>query len=57
MCFTFDVSKTTLEDKGKVLNTYSVKERLSSGEMLAALLAEPALACVTTQSIMLYHLN
>ena len=55
--YTFDVSKTTLPRQGHGIDTYSVKERLSKGVMLAALLARPAHACVTTQSIMLYHLT
>ncbi len=40
--YTFDVSKTTLARQGHGIDTYSVKERLSKGVMLAALLARPA---------------
>ncbi len=55
--YTFDVSKTTLARQGHGIDTYSVKEHLSKSVILAVLLARPAHACVTVQSIMPYYLT
>lgn len=55
--YTLDVSKTTLPRQGHGIDTGSVKEHVSKGVMLAALLAGPAHAWVTTQAILLHHLT
>jgi len=47
--YTFDVSNTTVEDKDVVSMHIRGHGKLSSGEMLALLLAGPAYVCVTTQ--------
>ena len=47
--YTFDVSKTMFARQGRGIDAYSCKERLSSGEMLALLLADRRMYSVTAR--------